>query len=67
MKAALIWEHGGLDKVRVIVTSSSRDKLAKAADLGADHAIDYAHEDVAAAVNDATGGRADNERCIACP
>lgn len=30
---------------RVIATASSQDKLARARELGADHAIDYVHED----------------------
>jgi len=43
---------------RVIVTSSSDEKLGKARALGADHAINYGSaSDVAAAVRELTGGR----------
>jgi NADPH:quinone reductase-like Zn-dependent oxidoreductase len=41
---------------RVIATSSSDDKLAKAAALGAEVTINHATEDVAARVKEATGG-----------
>jgi NADPH:quinone reductase-like Zn-dependent oxidoreductase len=41
---------------RVIVTSSSPDKLGRARELGADEAIDHAQEDVKAAVKELTGG-----------
>ncbi|MHC4519334.1 MAG: zinc-binding dehydrogenase [Planctomycetota bacterium] len=43
--------------MNVIVTSSSDDKLARAVNLGAGHAINYAREDVAERVKDITGGR----------
>ncbi|HSK16782.1 MAG TPA: zinc-binding dehydrogenase [Gaiellaceae bacterium] len=42
---------------RVIVTSSSDDKLAAAAELGADATVNHAGGDVVAAVREATGGR----------
>jgi zinc-binding alcohol dehydrogenase/oxidoreductase len=42
---------------RVIVTSSSREKLERARGLGADDAIDHASEDVRARVKELTGGR----------
>ncbi len=42
---------------RVIVTSSSDEKLAKAADLGADATVNHASGDVGAAVKEATGGK----------
>ncbi len=42
---------------RVIVTSSSADKLARARQLGADETIDYGSEDVARAVRALTGKR----------
>ena len=41
---------------RVIVTSSSDEKLARAAELGADATVNHAEADVAAAVREATGG-----------
>ena len=41
---------------RVIATSSSADKLARAAELGAEVTIDHATEDVPARVKEATGG-----------
>jgi NADPH:quinone reductase-like Zn-dependent oxidoreductase len=41
---------------RVIVTSSSDAKLARARELGADLALNHATEDVKAAVKEATGG-----------
>jgi NADPH:quinone reductase-like Zn-dependent oxidoreductase len=41
----------------LIVTSSSDDKLARARDLGAGHAVNYRDEDVAACVQDITDGR----------
>jgi NADPH:quinone reductase-like Zn-dependent oxidoreductase len=41
---------------RVIVTSSSDAKLERARELGADITLNYATEDVKAAVKDATGG-----------
>jgi zinc-binding alcohol dehydrogenase/oxidoreductase len=41
---------------RVIVTSSSADKLARARELGADEGIDHAAEDVRARVKELTGG-----------
>ena len=41
---------------RVIATSSSDEKLAKATELGAEVAINHAREDVAARVKEATGG-----------
>ncbi|MGH3009700.1 MAG: zinc-binding dehydrogenase [Gaiellaceae bacterium] len=42
---------------RVIVTSSSDEKLARARELGADLALNHATDDVKAAVKEATGGR----------
>ncbi len=42
---------------RVIVTSSSDEKLARALELGADAAVNHANGDVVAAVREATGGR----------
>jgi NADPH2:quinone reductase len=65
---ALIWGIGGgvalaaLEicralGVRTIVTSSSREKLARARELGADLAVGHAEDDVVAAVKEATGGR----------
>jgi NADPH:quinone reductase-like Zn-dependent oxidoreductase len=44
---------------RVIVTSSSADKLARARELGADVTLNHDTEDVVAGVKDATGGGAD--------
>ena len=41
---------------RVIVTSSSDEKLARARELGADATVNHAEADVAAAVREATGG-----------
>jgi NADPH:quinone reductase-like Zn-dependent oxidoreductase len=41
---------------RVIVTSSSDEKLARALELGADAAVNHAEADVAAAVREATDG-----------
>jgi NADPH:quinone reductase-like Zn-dependent oxidoreductase len=41
---------------RVIVTSSSDEKLARARELGADLALNHATDDVYAAVKEATGG-----------
>jgi NADPH:quinone reductase-like Zn-dependent oxidoreductase len=41
---------------RTIVTSSSRDKLAHARELGADVAVSHAEDDVVEAVREATGG-----------
>jgi zinc-binding alcohol dehydrogenase/oxidoreductase len=41
---------------RVIVTSSSDEKLARAAELGADAVVNHAGADVAAAVREATDG-----------
>jgi NADPH:quinone reductase-like Zn-dependent oxidoreductase len=43
---------------RVIVTSSSDEKLARAAGLGADATVNHATGDVVAAVKEATGGGA---------
>ncbi len=40
-----------------IVTSSSRSKLDRARELGADVTVDHSTEDVVAAVREATGGR----------
>jgi len=65
---ALIWGIGGgvalaafeicrALGVRTIVTSSSREKLARARELGADLAVSHAEDDVVAAVKEATGGR----------
>jgi NADPH:quinone reductase-like Zn-dependent oxidoreductase len=42
---------------RTLVTSSSPEKLARAAELGADAMVNHAEDDVAAAVKEATGGR----------
>jgi NADPH:quinone reductase-like Zn-dependent oxidoreductase len=42
---------------RVIATSSRAEKLARAAELGAEVTINHAGEDVAARVKEATGGR----------
>jgi zinc-binding alcohol dehydrogenase/oxidoreductase len=42
---------------RVIVTSSSREKLNRAAELGADGGVDYTAGDWPAAVRELTGGR----------
>jgi NADPH:quinone reductase-like Zn-dependent oxidoreductase len=42
---------------RTIVTSSSREKLARALELGAAVALDHTSDDVVAAVKEATGGR----------
>ncbi len=42
---------------RVIVTSSSEEKLARARELGADLALNHATADVKAAVKEMTGGR----------
>jgi NADPH:quinone reductase-like Zn-dependent oxidoreductase len=42
---------------RTLVTSSSTEKLARAAELGADATVNHAEDDVAAAVKEATGGR----------
>jgi NADPH:quinone reductase-like Zn-dependent oxidoreductase len=41
---------------RTIVTSSSREKLDRARELGADVAVSHADDDVVKAVKDATGG-----------
>jgi NADPH:quinone reductase-like Zn-dependent oxidoreductase len=43
---------------RVIVTSSSADKLERAVELGADAALDHGSDDVVAAVKDISGGGA---------
>jgi NADPH2:quinone reductase len=40
-----------------IVTSSSREKLVRARELGADVAVDHSGDDVVEAVREATGGR----------
>ncbi len=45
-----------LVNAEVIVTSSSNDKLLRAKEFGADHAINYTKEDVAAAARDLTDG-----------
>jgi zinc-binding alcohol dehydrogenase/oxidoreductase len=42
---------------RTLVTSSSAEKLARAAELGADVTVNHAEDDVAAAVKEATEGR----------
>jgi zinc-binding alcohol dehydrogenase/oxidoreductase len=42
---------------RTLVTSSSAEKLARAAELGADATVNHAEDDVAATVKEATGGR----------
>src|SRR4029079_2477511 len=44
---------------RVIATSSSAQKLARATELGADVVVDHANGDVPATVKDATGGGVD--------
>jgi NADPH:quinone reductase-like Zn-dependent oxidoreductase len=65
---ALIWGIGGgvalaafeicrALGVRTVVTSSSREKLARASELGADVVVSHADDDVVAAVKEATGGR----------
>jgi len=41
----------------VIATAGSAAKLGLARELGADHVIDYSHEDVAAKVGEITGGK----------
>ncbi len=41
---------------RTIVTSSSDEKLRRARELGADATVNHAHDDVPAAVKEATGG-----------
>jgi len=50
---AIAKTHGA----RVIVTSSSEEKLARARELGADETIDHATEDVRARVKELTEGR----------
>jgi NADPH:quinone reductase-like Zn-dependent oxidoreductase len=50
---AIARAHGA----RVIVTSSSEEKLARARELGADATIDHANEDVRARMKELTGGR----------
>jgi NADPH:quinone reductase-like Zn-dependent oxidoreductase len=50
---------GGALGARVIATSSSDEKLARAAELGAEVTINHASEDVAARVKEATGDGAD--------
>jgi NADPH:quinone reductase-like Zn-dependent oxidoreductase len=45
---------------RVIVTSSSEEKLVRARELGADETIDHASDDVRARVKELTGGRGAN-------
>ncbi len=47
----------GIIGARAIVTSSSREKLRRAADLGAAACIDYTAEDVAAKAREATRGK----------
>lgn len=42
---------------RTVVTSSSREKLERAREIGADVVVDHATEDVVGAVKEATGGR----------
>jgi NADPH:quinone reductase-like Zn-dependent oxidoreductase len=42
---------------RTVVTSSSRDKLTRARELGADVTVSHSEDDVVAAVSEATGGR----------
>jgi len=42
---------------RTLVTSSRAEKLARAAELGADATVNHVEDDVAAAVKEATGGR----------
>jgi NADPH:quinone reductase-like Zn-dependent oxidoreductase len=42
---------------RVIVTSSSEEKLTRARELGADETVDHARDDVKAVVRELTGGR----------
>nr|WP_295106966.1 quinone oxidoreductase [uncultured Caulobacter sp.] len=41
----------------VIATAGGEGKLALARQLGADHAIDYSHEDVAARITEISGGK----------
>ena len=50
-------EIGHVLGAQVIATASSADKLAVAREYGADHLIDYSHEDVIARVKEITGGR----------
>ncbi len=50
-------EFAKLTGAEVIVTSSSDDKLTRAAELGADHAINYRNQNVAERVKEITGGR----------
>lgn len=67
-ETVLIWGIGGgvaqaclqiakLLGATAIVTSSSDEKLARAAALGADHGLNHAREDVAKRVRELTGGR----------
>jgi NADPH:quinone reductase-like Zn-dependent oxidoreductase len=44
-------------RARVIVTSSSDEKLRRARELGADETVNHARDDVKAAVKELTGGR----------
>lgn len=46
-----------LTGAEVLVTSSSEDKLSRATELGADHTINYAKEDVGKSVAEVTSGR----------
>src|SRR5207247_9747505 len=68
---ALIWGIGGGVALaafeicralgaRTIVTSSSREKLKRALDLGADVALSHTEDDVVEAVREATGGHGAN-------
>jgi zinc-binding alcohol dehydrogenase/oxidoreductase len=67
-ESVLIWGIGGgvalasfeLSRAlgaRTIVTSSSREKLDRARDLGADVTVSHSEDDVVEAVREATGGR----------
>jgi NADPH:quinone reductase len=47
----------------VIASAGGKDKLAAALDHGADHVIDYRHEDLRARVLDITGGRGADVIC----
>ncbi len=50
-------ELGKVMGAKVIAAASTREKLAWAADLGADHTIDYSREDLRERVKEITAGR----------